>query len=521
MKKELFSLLDKIRGPLDQNTSAIELLRMAQVTLSENNEGHTSYDKKRVTKKVQDQKLNLSWGINSFMTLDEDAQKKLFEIFTQQPLDEIRKVCLETIRSQDRHLGNLSFLVTKDLLSKFNSDKNINIIFADTIIEHYELINKLENAHLYFKYQGCLPLANLLFDKHIALSAYSNFSDFSFEGNNFIHLGPFNEKANLERNNFSKFCLPKGAFQQEVEIAQLISNNSKSRILAVVPASITFTHSSKYFRDILLNETHVNSIEELPPKSFSSIGIQTFMLDIGGQSVKKKIRIQAHDKSSIEITRDQLADHDEWNLLRFYSTGYHIDGEIVDFGSIIKESFRGPNVKKAESGDKLYYISNKDLKNNNYIDCNELEEEVFETNRTLDRYYLQDGDILLVCRGFSFEAAVMKNIGTKKVICSQNIVAIRINQKTTDSYFLYLFLTSPLGQAELKARQSGTIQIVLSVKDIKTIKIPMLSLKEQKEISNEFLTATNKRDQALRNIEKEFEENTQKMHSKMRIINEK
>lgn len=520
MKKELFSFFDKKRGKLDHASIFTELIRMAQITISENKEDYKNYDKKRILKKVQDQKLNLSWGINSFSELEEEEHLKLFEILESYSINEIRKIYLEIFLSNTFGIYSLSLDSTKNLLSRINSSDELNIILADTVIERYELINKRGSTHLYFKNQGMLPLAHLLFDKHITSAAYNDLADVSFEGNNFIHLGPYGVKAELGRNQLA-LSFPKGAFIQEVEILHLLSSIKKPHVIAVIPAASTFTQSSKYFRDKLLHENHINTIEELPPKSFSALGIQTFILDIGGTTLKKKIQIKAHNKSSLEITENDLKERDEWNLLRFYSTGYVISEQTIELDSLVKDSFRGPPVKKAKQGEKLYLVQNKDLKSNDYVDCEALEEDIYETNRNLERYYLQDGDLLLVCRGHSFETAIVKNIENKKVVCSQNIVALRVEQKKADPYFLYLFLQSPLGQIELKARQVGSAQLVLSIKDIQTIKAPMLPLKEQKLIGKDYLSAKNKRDQALKTIEKEFEENTQKVHSRMGIVSDK
>lgn len=521
MKKELLSFFEKYRGSLNPSILCIDILRMAHVTLLEKEEGYEAYDKKRTLKKIQDPKLNLSWGINSFANINEDDQKKLFNIFISNSKEEIRKICFGIYSSYSGYFNSLSIEATNNLLSKIDDREIINIIMADVIIESYQIINKRKNIKLYFRNQELMALASLLFDDHVICRTYNDLFDMKFEGKTFIHLGPYGLKTDTSKaqSNFS-FQVPKTSLIQEIEIMYLLSSISTSRVLGVVSASSTFTQSSQYFREYLLKESHINSIEELPPKTFSGMGIQTFVLDIGGNNPKKKIQIKAKDKELKEITREELAEKEEWNLQRFYSSGFVIMNQTVSLDDVIKDSFRGPPVKRAARGDKLYLVQNKDLKNTDYVNLEELEEDTFETNRNLERYYLQDGDLLIVCRGHSFEVAILKNIKDKKIVCSQNILTLRAGTKI-DPYFLYLFFQSPIGQVELKARQVGSAQLILSVKDVQTIKVPMIPFEEQKRISKEFLTAKNKRDQVLKEIEKEFEEDTQKTFKKMGIISEK
>lgn len=518
VKNKLFELADKLRAKSLVRDIETELCRIALIVLSDRTEDISSYERKRTKKKAEDQKLNLSWGIDSFCQLQDEDMRLIYDFFSDLDLEEIRKVFAALLtHNRYGHYQGITRAGLEALLEQLNSSKDITVINADSILEHYELINKLEHIRLYFRNRSSLPMANLMFINSIQKEIFVDIEEIKDRSAHFLHLGPFNFKPMNERRHTRILFNT----VQEDEIFELQKKNPKSNIIALLPISVSFNFQSRKFRDEINQTNRIKSITEASDKALEYTNIQTFILNLGVRTSDTAIKIKAKDKQAISISQGQLYEQEDWSLLRHYSTGYKLSIDSIALGEVVLDSFRGPNLKKSDKGEEVFVIQNKDLKENDLIKCEEVEPEKYEFKGSLDRYYLEEDDILIVCRGYNFSTAVVKNVQDKKVVASSNILVVRLEKKHVDPKFIYLFLSSPLGKAELESRQIGTAQLILSIKDIKSIQVPALKKSDQSLLSERFTLATTRKNAEFKRITKEYEQETNALYEMMGIKTEK
>ena len=93
---------------------------------------------------------------------------------------------------------------------------------------------------------------------------------------------------------------------------------------------------------------------------------------------------------------------------------------------------------------------------------------------------IQQNDIIYCLRGSLGKTAIVQRIDEGAIASS--LVIIRPNDCLTTNY-LYYFLTSPLGQAEIRKYDNGSSQPNLSAKSVKAYTLPLPPLEEQRRIA--------------------------------------
>lgn len=107
-----------------------------------------------------------------------------------------------------------------------------------------------------------------------------------------------------------------------------------------------------------------------------------------------------------------------------------------------------------------------------------------KNNAKIDNNRIQQGDVLLSVRGVNRKAALF-NSDRDDVLLSQNFAGIRCSE-LLDPKFLLLYLESPIAQFYFDKHTAGTTIMTLSMKDLKELPVPLLSLDEQKKVVETF-----------------------------------
>lgn len=116
------------------------------------------------------------------------------------------------------------------------------------------------------------------------------------------------------------------------------------------------------------------------------------------------------------------------------------------------------------------YIRVRDLNNQRTLELNSNYEFVDdETQKQIARYIVQKGDIILSIVGtIGLVAMVGESLDNANL--TENCVKIVVSEKI-DSKFLYYYLKSPLGQAEIAKGTVGAVQAKLPIKNIQDIDV--------------------------------------------------
>ncbi len=138
---------------------------------------------------------------------------------------------------------------------------------------------------------------------------------------------------------------------------------------------------------------------------------------------------------------------------------------------VIGHTFRG--LLRHEEGGNWQAIRAKDILDNNAI-SDELIQVHIAKNRA--KAQIVSGDVLMTNRG-NMRAAVFR--GSKNTLAASSLVAIKEISSDYDPDFIALYLNSEPVQRKLKSMTQGAMIATLSIKKLKELPVPKLSLKQQ------------------------------------------
>jgi hypothetical protein len=268
----------------------------------------------------------------------------------------------------------------------------------------------------------------------------------------------------------------------------------QGKLAVIVPARITFAAgASSNFRKWLIDNHGIESICTLPEGTFRPYsGIKTYLMEITPEKTKQ-ISIGKLDfaenlfelKDSRKVSVKEFKDHDEWRIelmlaekldeIQKYRLSVMPKVKLKE----VAEVFRGKSILKDDIKPGEFHVLNISNIENGEIVYKGMD-TINEEERKLKRYLLEEGDLLLTCRGTVNKLAVFgkKN---KKVLASANIIVIRL-KKDIYPFFLKMFLESPVGETLIKSFQRGTTVMNINPNDIAGLEIPMLSMERQQAL---------------------------------------
>ncbi|MEG1972146.1 MAG: restriction endonuclease subunit S, partial [Oscillospiraceae bacterium] len=284
-----------------------------------------------------------------------------------------------------------------------------------------------------------------------------------------------------------------------IAFENLLSHLKQNGVMQIaMPAKITFAGAGiAKLRKKITENYSLNSIAILPDGIFRpAISIKSYLLTVQnkkqGNVLIYNLKLDS-DKLSAkvkgEILQENFIAFNDWRIELLLSKE---DDNICRFNHSqtqkvklkeVAEVFRGKSILKKTSSQGNIYILNISNIENSEIDYSSLE-AIDEDRRKIKRYELNDGDIVLTCRGTAVKSALFKR-QEKPVIASSNIVVIRVGEKVTSGY-IFLFLQSPVGISLIKSFRRSTAVMNLNHTDIMEMEIPMLPLTVQKEISKDY-----------------------------------
>ena len=159
------------------------------------------------------------------------------------------------------------------------------------------------------------------------------------------------------------------------------------------------------------------------------------------------------------------------------------EGKIKDFADV-KGGKRLPKGKKFAGFPTAHpYIRIRDIGKSKFLQLTSDYEYVDdETQKDIHRYIVTEGDILISVVGTIGLVGIVGNTlnGANQTENCDKIT----NLKGVDRDYLYYYLTSPLGQNEIKKGTVGAVQPKLPLKNVQNLPVRFPSLQTQKIISS-------------------------------------
>ena len=140
--------------------------------------------------------------------------------------------------------------------------------------------------------------------------------------------------------------------------------------------------------------------------------------------------------------------------------------------------YRGKTPKKSKTG--IMTLSAKSVKNNHidYSQCYFISEDEYE--KFMVRGFPKKGDILLTTEA---PLGLVARLDRNDVAIAQRLLTLRGKEHVLDNDYLLYYLQSPIGQASLKARETGTTVTGIKQSEFRKIEIEIPDYEVQKKVS--------------------------------------
>ena len=311
-----------------------------------------------------------------------------------------------------------------------------------------------------------------------------------------------------------------GAFNLLIE--RLVSWHPLAKGVAIMPNGITWNASDKMMRRFLLEDGMIEAVISLPEKllEYTSIPTTIIVFSFGRTSVRMidatriftagrrqnllsdadidKIISAYHEDSDIsrQVSHEEIWDNDfVLNPVRYLSSEIKIDNG-VKLGSLLTISpLRGAQLN-ADTLDGLVSRKETDYQ---YLMLSNIHDGLIdddlpylnEIDRSLEKYCLQDGDIILSKNGFPFKVAIAHPKEGKHILANGNLFILRVDRTKVNPVYLKAFLEGETGTDLLKRISVGSTIPNISQRSLEGILIPLPSIEEQEKIVENYSNKQN------------------------------
>lgn len=277
------------------------------------------------------------------------------------------------------------------------------------------------------------------------------------------------------------------------------------KLVIIMPARITFAGGRvSNLRRFVTRMYSLEEIAELPDGIFQKTGIKTFLLVIGdGRTddviVRKYKAVGRKTKrgpvEALELLEDtfvmadELEENDDWNIdkllaqqdeeyMRYQTSGMR----KIQLGEVA-EIFRGKSVSKKDTNGGIGVVNISNI-GQYEIDYNSMD-KIDEVERKVQKYILQEGDVVIPARGTAIRSAVFHE-QSYPCIASSNVIVIRPKDNVLKSLYLKIFIDSQIGNSMISSLQQGMTVMNVSYKDLNYLEVPFPYIEEQEKVAAEY-----------------------------------
>ena len=319
----------------------------------------------------------------------------------------------------------------------------------------------------------------------------------------------FPERTSLSKLNVHESKFTDGEWHEILFNFNLLERSGK--MVTLVTNSTLANNLNVLLRQALIENGYVECIIELPDRLLGNIGIELYavVLSYGNKGVKFLDASQAYieqrrrkdidvatvleDLANPEICRFESIEsiaREGYNLLpkRYILKTNIIDGiplgEICDIsrGLVISSKELDDFVTDVDTGVRYLYTKDAD---GDAVDYSQ--SPFIDVEKLKRKFKLLDSDTWLFGRTSPFRSNMLYIEGNDKLIANGNQFSITILPKYKNQYllpYLALYFNSKAGREQIERFAVGQLIKSLSLKDLKTLQIPKVSIERQKEVVN-------------------------------------
>lgn len=466
-----------------------------------------------------DEKGLLSESLNYLMKYNANCDLKRITTFID---NYNREDYLEMIRINynfDRYGIGTSNNLYKLIVSLFNTKKNGSVIdlscgsgdFLTSMIDNDITLSvtgydkNLDNL-LFLRIRMYMLNCDYTVNTYYSLNEIA--TDTSFDS--IFCIPEFGLKIDREEINCSNFETKKNnSYYWEYVDKALSLLNSKGKAIFILPKAPMFKVPDSNIREYLIKNKLVETIIELPENIFTNTTMGAVLLVLSRNNNTTRI-IDATDmfiksnriKNDIDIIKiiDSLKNNTEFsktvvqenfvdNNYSFIATNYTKDiSKNMERPVLLKNYITATRGYRGVVENKSNNNTYKHLKLSNIIDGEIIKDslESIDYNESLDKFLLQDKDVVITARGSRFECAIVQLKEDEKIVCGENFFILRVVNSELNPYYLCAYLNSDKGKDAIFSKQMRTTVLILKSDSLLDTYIDLIS--KDKQLETEQLT---------------------------------
>ena len=367
----------------------------------------------------------------------------------------------------------------------------LRILLLQTIQQNIELSGIIQPKELF---------ENQLFDRILTMPLWRPSSN---------TMEDFPERTSLSRLEVPESKIADGEWHEILFNFSLLDRNGK--MVTLITNSTLANNLSVKTRQALVEKGYIESIIELPDRLLENTGIELYavVLSYGNKGIKFLDASQAYTeqrrRKGIDVTT-VLENLDNPEVCRFENIesiareGYNllpkrytlktniVDGiplgEICNIsrGLVISSKELDDFVTDVDTGVRYLYTKDAD---GDAVDYSQ--SPFIDVEKLKRKFTLLDNDTWLLGRTSPFRSNMLYVEGNDKLIANGNQFSITILPKYKNQYllpYLAFYFNSKAGREQIERFAVGQLIKSLSLKDLKTLKIPKVSIEKQQEVVN-------------------------------------
>lgn len=396
------------------------------------------------------------------------------------------RILLDVV-SKTSLLNYTAYAINPDLMVVLQ----LRILLLQTIQQNIELSGIIQPKELF---------ENQLFDRILTMPLWRPSSN---------TMEDFPERTSLSRLEVPESKIADGEWHEILFNFSLLDRNGK--MVTLITNSTLANNLSVKIRQALVEKGYIESIIELPDRLLENTGIELYavVLSYGNKGIKFLDASQAYTeqrrRKDIDVTT-VLENLDNPEVCRFENIesiareGYNllpkrytlktniVDGiplgEICNIsrGLVISSKELDDFVTDVDTGVRYLYTKDAD---GDAVDYSQ--SPFIDVEKLKRKFTLLDNDTWLLGRTSPFRSNMLYVEGNDKLIANGNQFSITILPKYKNQYllpYLALYFNSKAGREQIERFAVGQLIKSLSLKDLKTLKIPKVSIEKQQEVVN-------------------------------------
>lgn len=400
------------------------------------------------------------------------------------------------------NLGNIMLISYYPVRCLFERIKTVNKVYFNFFDE---IVNLVTLIYLEIKEKEY---------RLVSLRESQKITDVQFD--NIIFLPPYRDNQSIQLlsqyNRTGDFLT--SSF--EWKIIDFLFNNlkPKGRMITIVSSGILNKISDYPYRKKLIENKAISFVVELPRISYSQNLVSMLYLSTDcketkvinaikfAQNLRRGIDIDSEkiiraingliEFSTETIKKDYLEDNDyDLTPHRFFEKNQNDFVNPTELQKATKAIFRGFQIPSSmldeyatKESTKIKILTLSDIEDG-FINRENMV-SLKSVDKKMEHYLLEDGDLVISCKGKTFKTAVVNVPYGETYISTGSIIVIRCNDEMISSTYLKIFLDSHLGIQSLKRIQTGGTILSLNPSKLQTLIVPLPHLSRQLMISSSY-----------------------------------